>query len=174
MPLWLSAVVISVALAFVPSQAEQRELDGQALAALLLVPFALAAFYVRSAENSYVTGMLRGVRLAAGVPVAAGVLIIAMLGLGFLGQEGSKAASDTAVAVARWAAVSAGVATALLTLGVISPLGGRMCRPGIREVQSRTREWSRGARIAAGCLSLAVIAGAVVAAILIIQPELPI
>jgi hypothetical protein len=170
-PLWLSAVVISVALGFVPSRAKEHDLDGQTMAALLLVPFALAAFYVRSAENSYVTGMLRGVRLAAGVPVAAGVLIISMIGLGFLRTKGAVEVSESALDVARWAAISAGGATGLLTLALVAPLLGRCVRPAVRRMQRVTRRWPRGRRIAAACGSVAAIAGL---GILIIRPGLPI
>jgi hypothetical protein len=126
LPLLFAALAITGTLALVPRQAEH--LDGQTLGALLLVPFALAAFFIRSAENSYVTQMLRGVRLAALVPVAAAVLTIAMLGLGYLDPPGSAITSKKAKDVAELAAWASGAATAVLALAVIAPLVGRPVR----------------------------------------------
>jgi hypothetical protein len=118
LPLLLAALTITGALVLVPRQ--EDSLDGQTLAALLLVPFALAAYFIRSAENSYVTQMLRGVRLVAAVPVLAGVVTITMLGLGYLAPEHGTTAED-ADTIARCAAWASGGATALLALAVVSP-----------------------------------------------------
>jgi hypothetical protein len=60
-PLAFSGLLISVVLALLP--AHVYTIDAQTVAALLLVPFALSAYYIRGQDNSYVTRMLRGARL---------------------------------------------------------------------------------------------------------------
>jgi hypothetical protein len=52
-PLAFSGLLISVVLALLP--AHVYAIDAQTVAALLLVPFALSAYYIRGQDNSYVT-----------------------------------------------------------------------------------------------------------------------
>jgi hypothetical protein len=169
-PLFVSGLLISGALWFVDREAKRGRLDGQTLAALLLVPFALAAYYVRSAENSYLTRMLRGVRLLAAAPVGAGAFVIASLGLGYLGLDAHKAkVAPSAFDGARYAAYVSAGATAVLALAMVSPLLARLLRPPIRALQRRTRTWSRlprGALLSVALLVLAVVAVAVLAKVL--------
>ncbi len=132
-PLLVSAVIITVTLWFLEREAAFGRLDGATLGALLLVPFLLAAFYIRSAENTYLTEMLRGVRFAAVVPIAAGVFVIAAIGLGYLmldlaGREVSAFAFTWADR-ARWFAL---VATGVLTFAWMSPVLGGILRRLIR------------------------------------------
>ena len=51
-PLLVSAVIITVPLWFLEREAAFGRLDGATLGALLLVPFLLAAFYIRSATHT--------------------------------------------------------------------------------------------------------------------------
>lgn len=165
LPLLFSALAISGTLALVPRNADR--LDGQTLAALLLVPFALAAFFIRSAENSYVTQMLRGVRVTAAAPVGAGVLTIAMLGLGFLDPPGEDTSSSTTVVdVARYAAWVSGGATALLAAAAVAPPVGRRVRPKIQWLVRHARGWSSAKlRASAG---LAILIGCVLVALVVL------
>lgn len=176
LPLLVSAAVIAGALAFVPKRS--GHIDGQTLGALLLAPFALAAFYARSSENSYVTNALRGVRLVATVPVAAGVLVLSMLGLGYLGST-QASDSDTALSIARWSAHVALWSTVALFLALINPKLGSWTRPGMRWVQDRSqdKDWSNFSRIGAtvsiavaGIVGLAAIAGVVLYGLYAVLP----
>ena len=77
--------------------------------------------------------MLRGVRFAAVVPIAAGVFVIAAIGLGYLmldlaGREVSAFAFTWADR-ARWFAL---VATGVLTFAWMSPVLGGILRRLIR------------------------------------------
>lgn len=135
-PLFVSAAIIAGTLWFVEREAALGRLDGATLAALLLVPFLMAAFYVRSAENTYLTEMLRGVRFVAIVPIVAGVFVIAAVGLGYLaldmyGNEVSTFAFTWSER-ARYFAVGA---TGLLVLAMLSPAPASAVRPLIRRLQ---------------------------------------
>lgn len=159
-PLVLSAAVISAALAFVPHRL--GSLDGQTFGALLVLPFALAAFYVRSSEHRYVTDALRLLRVLAMMPVLAGLLILAMLGLGFLEVvQGTGAPADPdAVTVAEWAAKAAATATVFLTLALITPSVGIWLRERIiRNVERWTKKWpgSRQSLLAAGLVIVGLL-----------------
>lgn len=147
-PLLFAAVAITAVLAYIPRRSS--DLDGQTLGALLLVPFALSAFYVRPGEHSYVTRGIRGMRIVALAPVVAGVLVLALIGLGLLGgMEHDRDALDTA----RWAARSSASATYLLLVAVLAPsLAG-----GTRSVRRRLQRAVRHR-----CAPLRLIAFAVV------------
>jgi hypothetical protein len=124
-PLLVAAVVITGTVWFVELRASTKTgIDGPTLAVLLVVPFALATYFVRSAENNYVTRMLRWVRITAAIPVLAGVFVIAAKGLGFLDVRGPhvKEVSDWTfdwAAHARWITV---VSTGLLTVAWLAPM----------------------------------------------------
>lgn len=166
-PLLVSAWITAGTLHYVHDQAPKHELDGQTLAALLLVPFALAAYYVRSSENGYVTKMLRGVRAIAVVPVAAGALIIAMIGLEYL--DSTKASRTDFAHALEWTGRAAGWAwwaAVALSVATVAPWGGSAVRPIVRSLQARARAWPRGTRFAL----LALVAGVIVVAILLIRP----
>jgi hypothetical protein len=136
LPLAFSSLLISVVLGFFP--AHVYEVEGQTLAALLLVPFALSAFYIRSQENSYVTAMLRGVRALALLPLLAGVWAIGLVALGTVPPEGAALSSGT-LAEIRIPFLVAAVPTAILLIATISSGIGRMMRPAIRAQQERSR-----------------------------------
>jgi hypothetical protein len=133
LPLFVSACVLAGGLAFVPDRI--GALDNQTLAAILLVPFALAAFYIRPVENTYVTRMLRGVRLLAAVPVLAGVLVITMLALGYL-DPNEGPIDQTAVSVATWAARCALWSAVGLGFALASPTLGRTATPAVRQIDA--------------------------------------
>ena len=141
LPLWLSALLITTVLMLVPAHAEQ--VDAQTLAALLLLPAALAAYYVRSGEERYLTRMLRGVRLVALVPVLCGSLTAVLLALGPLAPHGRPRTVDAdavqMVRDVRWVSLAA---TALLTLAVVSPWVSSRTRPLLRRLQERATAWS--------------------------------
>jgi hypothetical protein len=139
LPLWLSAGLITTVLMLVPAHAEQVE--AQTLAALLLLPAALAAYYVRSGEERYLTRMLRGVRLVALVPVLCGLLTAVLLALGPLAPDGRPHGVDAGRAVrdVRWVSLAA---TLLLTLAVASPWVGVRARPHMRRLNERAMEWT--------------------------------
>ncbi|HEX7297431.1 MAG TPA: hypothetical protein VF257_00405 [Solirubrobacteraceae bacterium] len=166
-PLLVSAWITAGTLHYVHDRAAKHELDGQTLAALLLVPFALAAYYVRSSENRYVTKMLRGVRAIAVVPVAAGALIIAMIGLEYLDAENASPTdfahalewSGRGASWAWWAAIALSVAT-------VAPWGGSAMRPIVRRLQARARAWSRVTRFSL----LLFVVTAIAVAIWLIRP----
>ena len=165
-PLLFAALAITGALVLIPRQ--EDDLDGQTLAALLLVPFALAAFFIRSAENSYVTRMLRGVRLVASVPVVAGVVTIAMLGLGYLAPEMGKT-DDDAEAVAEYAAWASGIATALLAAAVVMPpIVRHVVRPAVDGLVTLA-QGSFVSRAASRIVVLAVYAGLFLAVRALVQ-----
>lgn len=117
-PLFLGAAIITGVLAYVPGQVEH--LDGITLGALLLAPFALSLYYARSDENSYVTNAMRGMRFIGTVPVVAGVLVIALVALGYLGTD-AAGEPDWAITLTLWAArISAG-ATVVLLMALLTP-----------------------------------------------------
>jgi hypothetical protein len=138
LPLAFSSLLISVVLGFLPTRA--YHVDGQTLAALLLVPFALSTFYIRSQENSYVTVMLRGVRLLATLPLLAAVWAIGLVALGILPPEANSTLSSHALAEIRVPFLVAATATALLLLATISSAIGHVTRPVIRAQQKRARQ----------------------------------
>lgn len=117
-PLFLSAAVITGVLAYIPERV--GELDGVTLGALLLAPFALALYYARSGENSYVTNAMRGVRFVGTLPVLAGVTAIALVALGYLGDDAAEK-HDWAISTTIWAArISAG-ASVVLFMALLTP-----------------------------------------------------
>jgi len=126
-PLLLSAAVITTVLAFFLPQ-QQGEIDSVTLGALLLAPFALATYYARSDENSYVTAAMRGVRLVATVPVIAGITVIGLLALGYLHSPDPNPSAvispEAALDIARWGARAAAWSTAVLLMAMIGPTLG--------------------------------------------------
>jgi hypothetical protein len=142
-PLCFSSFVISAVLAYVPQHA--NTLEGQTLAALLLLPFALSAFYVRSAENSYASRMLVGVRALAALPVAAGALVIGLVAAGRLPPEPGHSAGADELDIARVAFLIAAVPTAVLIAVLFVPLGGRLLRHRLRAKQEQIRTEARKA-----------------------------
>lgn len=151
-PLWGASTLLAAALWLVQDRLDRVE--PQTLAAMLLVPFALATYYVRSAENSYVTVMLRGVRLVAGIPIAGGLLVVGMLALGYVGK--GEAVPDAAADVAWWSARAAAGTALLLSLAMFSPAIGRVLRPVIRWLQRRP-VWARRTAVAAAIVVVAVV-----------------
>lgn len=117
-PLFLGAAIITGVLAYVPEQA--KHLDGVTLGALLLAPFALSLYYARSDENSYVTNAMRGMRFIGTVPVVAGVLVIGLVALGYLGRSPAEN-PHWAITLTLWAGrISAG-ATVVLLMALLTP-----------------------------------------------------
>ncbi|HEU4657957.1 MAG TPA: hypothetical protein VFR97_10540 [Capillimicrobium sp.] len=141
LPLTFSSLLISVALGFLPAHA--YTLDGQTLGALLLVPFALSTFYIRSQENSYVTAMLRGVRMLAVLPLLAAVWAIGLVALGTLPPDDGHRLSQTTLTEIRIPFLVAAVPTAVLIVATFSAAIGRVIRPVIRRRQERARQATR-------------------------------
>jgi hypothetical protein len=138
LPLALSSLLITVALGFLPVHVYR--VDGVTLGALLLVPFALSSFYVRAQENSYVTSLLRGVRVLALLPLLAAVWTIGLVALGTIPPEAGARLSDRALTDVRVPFLVAAGPTALLLLATVSSGIGRIARPIIRARQERARE----------------------------------
>lgn len=177
LPLAFSSLLISVALGFLPSHV--YDVDGQTLGALLLVPFALSAFYIRSQENSYVTSMLRGVRLLALLPLLAAVWAIGLIALGTIPPNDGAALASGILTEIRVPFLVAAVPSVVLLLATVSSALGRVTRPVIRAQQERSRQATRerlaqaerenreparghiqaAARVFAGALAILLIAG---------------
>ncbi len=130
-PLFFSTAVIAAVLAFVPTQ--DGHLDGITLGALLLAPVALAAYYARSDENAYLTTAMRGARGLATVAVIAAVMVIALIGLGYIqphpasgdaGLPSNGYAIDLAH-IAAWASLGCAV---VLGLAMVAPLVNELVR----------------------------------------------
>ena len=150
-PLALSAVVIASLLAVIPGRLDS--VDFQTLAALLVLPFALAAYYVRDAEHSYVTSALRLLRLLAALPVVSGLLVLAMLGLGYLDLDGRGDPLDPdALRVAEWAARVTMGSAVLLVAALVSPVAGGLGRRVARSAERRTADMPDLAAKAIGSL----------------------
>jgi hypothetical protein len=124
-PLFLGAAIITGVLAFVAQRVE--DLDGVTLGALLLAPFALSLYYARSDENSYVTNAMRGVRVIGTIPVVAGVVVIALVALGYLGPAPPRS-QEWAITTTEWAAKASSWATVLLFMALIAPILGWLAR----------------------------------------------
>jgi hypothetical protein len=142
LPLFASAAIIATVLAFIPGHL--AELDSQVLAGLLLLPFALVAYYVRSSEHRYVSMALRGVRLLAGLPVLAALTVLAMLGLHLL--EGHSHPGDASYEVAVWSARVAALTATLILPALTFPTFTRILRPLVRRAQSSAKDWSAARR----------------------------
>jgi hypothetical protein len=144
-PLFFSAAVIAGALALVP--AKHTDLDGITLGALLLAPVALATYYARSDENGYLTMALRGVRLLATLSVVAGIVVIALLALGYIQPhqaDGQAATSNpTAIEIARWAGVVAFVCADALALALIAPWAAALVRQKLDRRAEHSQEAGR-------------------------------
>lgn len=141
LPLAFSSLLISIVLGFLPTHV--YNVDGQTLGALLLVPFALSAFYIRSQENSYVTRMLRGVRLLALLPLLAAVWAIGLVALGVVPPDTGRPVSNRTLTELRIPFLVAATPTAMLVLAVAASMIGRMTRRRIRASQKRARDAAR-------------------------------
>jgi hypothetical protein len=137
LPLAFSSLLISVVLAFLPRHV--YDLDGQSLAAVLLVPFALSTFYIRSQENSYVTSMLRGVRLLAALPLLAAVWTIGLIALGTIPPQPATELTGQALDEIRILFLVAAVPAVVLLVATISSAVGHLTRPAVRAQQNRAR-----------------------------------
>lgn len=162
-PLSGSAAAIAAALAFVPGHLD--DLDPQVLGGLLLLPFALVAYYVRGSEHRYVSMALRGVRMLAGIPVLAALVVLGMLGLGLLG-EGSRS-GEAGYEIAVWASRVSVLATVALLPALISPNLGGLVRWTLRQVERLAGPKVR--RGLAVVLLLAGVALAVTVTYLVVQ-----
>lgn len=137
-PLALTSTVISVALALLPRYL--RSIDRQTFAAVLLVPFALAAYYIRGQENSYVTRMLRGVRLIAALPVACAVYALILEAIGNIPPAKGMPFSPGVLGELHVLFPVAAVATIVLWISWLSaPVGRRIIRPLMRKIAGRAR-----------------------------------
>jgi hypothetical protein len=141
-PLFLASALLTTILAFI--SARHASLEPQSLAALLVVPFALAAYYARSAENGYVTRALRWLRFVALIPVAAGISALALLALGSIGWDGHRP-SDATLDWLREASHAAIAATMILAVSLLAPLFGRLIQPavnGLSDYAERSEGWT--------------------------------
>jgi hypothetical protein len=179
-PLFFSAAVIAGMLAFVSTQAEHDRVDGITLGAILLAPVALAAYYARSDENEYLTVALRGLRRIATLAILAGVVVIALLALGWIephtvGREHPES-DGTALAVTRWAWRVAMVCAVALGLALFAPILDEWARDRWVRRRSKSRDGDTRFRLrdmaqllAPPCF-LIVIGVAIVAALLLLHP----
>jgi hypothetical protein len=141
LPLGFSSLLISVVLAFLPEHV--YKLDGQTFAALLLVPFALSAYYIRGQENSYVTHMLQGARVLAGFPLVAAISALTLGALGVIPPaKGTRLSPRTLVEI-RLPFLVAVLPTIVLIAAVVAPTLGRVVRPQVRALQRRGRDAAR-------------------------------
>ncbi len=152
-PLLFAAATIATILVLVPQH--QTSLDGQTLGALLLLPLALSAFYVRPGEHSYVTMSIQGIRAIAAVPVVAGIFVLALVALGLI-PGGGRAADPGALEAAGWAARASVLSVYLLLIAFLAPTVGRPARALVRFVEGRVGDRRPSTRLAAfGSLALA-------------------
>jgi hypothetical protein len=158
LPLAFSSGLISLVLAFLPEHV--YHLDGQTFAALLLVPFALSAYYIRGQENSYVTHMLQGARGLAAVPLGAAIYALTLGALGVIPPaSGSRLSARTLVEI-RVPFVVAVLPTLVLGLAVAAPTIGAWTRPPRRTLQRLSGDSPNG-RLALGVAAI-ILASAVV------------
>jgi hypothetical protein len=141
LPLAFSGLLITVVLGLLP--ANVYVLDRQTLAALLLVPFALSAYYIRGQENNYVTHMLAGVRLLALLPLAAALFALTLEALGQIPTAAHTVASADTLQELRIAFIAAATPTVVLFLAVVAPFARTITRRPIRALQRRERETMR-------------------------------
>ena len=136
MPLALTSAVISVVLGLLPQNVYQ--VDPQTLAAMLLVPFALAAYYIRGQENSYITRMLWGVRLLAALPVTCAVYALTLGAIGLLPPAKGTAVSGATLTQIRVLFPISAIATVMLGISMVAPTVGHWpIRPFMRMVEGR-------------------------------------
>lgn len=157
-PLFFSAAVIAGVLALVPTK--DGHLDGITLGALLLAPVALAAYYARSDENSYLTMAMRGVRGVATLSVVAGITVIALLGLGYIQPHVADgqpvlASDPTAIEISRWAGRAALVCAIELGLAIVAPTVGEA---GRRALGGRLKVDLHPAGASTGALDFVIVA----------------
>jgi hypothetical protein len=159
LPLAFSAALISVVLGLLPGHV--YELDGQTLAALLLVPFALSAYYIRSQDNSYVMRMLAGARLLAFVPLAAALCLLMLVAVGLIPPTKGTTISPADVTVMRATFLASAYAAVPLLGAVAAPWLGR--RVGAlsawakRAGRSRQVVWRWGSRLAVLMAAVAIV-----------------
>jgi hypothetical protein len=143
-PLFFSTGVIAGVLSYVSAQAEHHRLDGITLGALLLVPVAAAAYYARSDENGYLTAAMRGVRYMATIAVLAGVVVIALLALGYVEPHSvgdvDFDSDKHALVIVRCAARVAIACTVALGLALAAPILAAVARRVSARVESEDRE----------------------------------
>jgi hypothetical protein len=155
-PLAFSGLLISVVLALLP--AHVYAIDAQTVAALLLVPFALSAYYVRGQDNSYVTRMLRGARLLVLLPLAAAIYVLTLVGIGELPPAKGSIPAGAFRGLQAAFLVSAFPASVLLVALVAPWLG--------RRVRARARAWRRTMWRVVGLALLVALAGLVCGGVL--------
>jgi hypothetical protein len=141
LPLAFSGVLISATLGLMPARV--YSLDGQTLAALLLVPFALSAYYIRGQENSYATHMLIGVRMLVLLPLAAALTALSLVALGSVPPAKGHPVGQGTFDLLQVAFLFAALPTALLIVSLISPGVGTVLRPKIRAAAGKDRETER-------------------------------
>jgi hypothetical protein len=156
LPLLVASTAIAAILAAVPPH--YSALDGQTLGALLLVPFALSAFYVRPGEHSYVSRAMVGLRLISGVPVGAGVLVLVLVALGELRCGGD------ALTIAEWAARASVVAAYLVLVAYVLPTLARPGRAIIAFLRDRTQSWNPAPGLLVLIVLVAIFVAPIVAA----------
>jgi hypothetical protein len=111
--------------------------------ALLLVPFALSAYYIRGQENSCATHMLIGVRLLVLLPLGAALTALTLLALGLIPPPKGVVVSQSTFDLLQAAFLFAVFPTALLLASLASPPIGRALRRRIRAVAKKDREAER-------------------------------
>jgi hypothetical protein len=157
LPLAFSSGLISLVLAFLPEHV--YHLDRQTFAGLLLLPFALSAYYIRGQENSYVTHMLLGARGLAAIPLAAAVYALTLAALGVIPPaEGTRLSATTLVEI-RLPFLVAVLPTLMLALAIAAPTIAAWTRPSRRTLQRHRRDSTKKRQLlGAGAIILAVAA----------------
>lgn len=156
-PLAFSSALIALVLAFFPSHVYR--LNPETFAAVLLVPFALSAYYIRSQENSYVTGMLLGARCVAALPLLAAIYALTLTALGVVPPRKDATLSSRFLVEIRIPFLVAATATILLAIAVAAPTLGDWTRSRRRALQGRP--WKSLPERAAGAFGAILILSAV-------------
>jgi hypothetical protein len=139
-PLAFSGLLISVVLALLPARV--YAIDAQTVAALLLVPFALSAYYIRGQDNSYVTRMLRGARLLVLFPLAAAIYVLTLAGIGEIPPAKGAIVSAGVLRGMRVALLASAFPTCVLLVTLVAPWLGRRARPRIRAREDAGYGWA--------------------------------
>ena len=156
-PLAFASALIALVLAFFPSHVYQ--LHTETFAAVLLVPFALTAYYIRSQENSYLTAMLVGARAVAALPLLAAIYALTLTALGRVPPTGGARLSSRFLTEIRIPFLVAGTAAIMLVAACASPTIGDWTRGARRKLQNRPWK-SRKERLARGIGVILTLAAA--------------
>lgn len=160
-PLAFSSALIALVLAFLPSHVYR--LNTETFAAVLLVPFALSAYYIRSQENSYVTAMLFGARSVAALPLLAAIYALTLTALGVVPPRKDATLSSRFLVEIRIPFLIAAAATIVLVIAVVAPTLGDWTRSRRRVLQSRP--WESLRERAAGVFGVILVLSVAMAGI---------